>query len=319
MKGYLLLVLILSMSISSHAAIDIYPNQNLTDPSLATTFASQLRNMKIKEMEQVIKGECNQFKEYAYLSIQNWESLKNQTKSTDEAQQYSRQLLREIPYKLSFQYTFPLGIGVYSITEEHIRLTTLNTENFNKYNFIDGIYDACITMNNTKYFELLTNTKYLIGKQKPFVPENEILQKFDPSNSLIKSIYPVSSEKDKLTPAHMVKSINFTDIEFSIAYFLIDEDIRNSFLEGDIRWIDYKKVSREVQGNFNKFMNKGGRNKEFSQIATIVKIISPQITTENNFPSRDVIMSSFNKIKLKDNPILKKKTDDILKKFNYQN
>lgn len=319
MKVYLLLVLTLSMSISSHAAIDIYPNPNLTDPSLATTFASQLRDMKIKEMEQVIKGECNQFKEYAYMSIQNWESLKNQTKSTDEAQQYSRQLLREIPYKLSFQYTFPLGIGIYSITEEHIRLTTLNTKKFNKYKFIDGIYDACITMNNTKYFELLTNTKYLIGNQKPFISESEILQKFEPSHSLLKSIYPVFSEKDKLTPPHMVKSINFTDIEFSIAYVLIDEDIRNSFLESDIRWIDYKKVSREMQGNFVKFMNNGGRNKEFSQIATIVKIISPQITTENTFPSRDDIMSSFNKMKLKDNPILKKKADDVLKKFNYQN
>jgi hypothetical protein len=56
------------MSISSHAAIDIYPNPNLTDPSLATTFASQLRNMKIKEMEEVIKGECNQFKStHTYL------------------------------------------------------------------------------------------------------------------------------------------------------------------------------------------------------------------------------------------------------------
>ena len=66
MKSYLLLVVTLSMSISGLAAIDIYPNPNLTDPSLATTFATQLRNMKVKEMDQVIKGECNQFKEYAY-------------------------------------------------------------------------------------------------------------------------------------------------------------------------------------------------------------------------------------------------------------
>ena len=101
------------MSISSHAAIDIYPNPNLTDPSLATTFASQLRNMKIKEMEEVIKGECNQFKEYTYLSMQNWKSLKNQTKSADEAQRYSQQLVQEMPYRLSFQYTFPLGISAY--------------------------------------------------------------------------------------------------------------------------------------------------------------------------------------------------------------
>lgn len=318
MKSYSLLCLTLSIGISSHAAIDVYPNPNLIDPSLATTFASQLRHMKIKQMEQVIEGECNQFKEYTYLSIQNWEDLKRQRKSFDEAQQTSRQLIREIPYRLSFQYTFPLGIGVYSITEEYIKSTTLYSENFEKYKFINQIYDSCIVMNNTKYFELLTNTKYLTGNQKPFVSESEVLKNFDPSNSAFKSIHLVPSERDKLTPPNMAKSINFTNIEFGIAYVFIDDTIKNGFLQSDIRWIDYKKVSRDMQMNFKQFMEKGGRNQDFALMATIVKMISPQLINKNNVPPvREEIQSAISNFGSETDPVLEKKLKDTFKKFNY--
>lgn len=319
MKGYLLCITIFFISISSQAAVDIYPNPNLTDPSLATTFASQLRNMKIKEMEQIEKGECNQFKEYAYLSIQNWKSLKNQTKSVDEAQQYSQQLVREIPYKLSFQYTFPLGIEAYSVTEEYIKQTTLNSNNLNEHKFLDQIYNACLLMNNSKYFELLSSKRYLIGNQKTFISENEVLKMFDPANSLFRSIYPVPSKEDKLTPPNMAKSINFTTSEFMIANILIDDDIRNSFIKSNIRWIDYKKVSRDMQASFAKFMNEGGRNKNFARIACLIKALSPKITNgdENYIPTMTEISSLFNTLNQNDDPILSKKLKDNLKKFNY--
>lgn len=319
MKGYLPLAAILSISISSHAAIDIYPNPNLTDSSLATTFASQLRNMKITEIEQVIKGECNQFKEYTYLSIQNWKSLKNQKKSSDEAQRYSQQLVREIPYKLSFQYTFPLGIEVYSVIENYIKQTTLNSNSFNEFDFIDSIYNGCISINNTKYFELLTDKKYLTGNQNIFISDSELLKKFDPSHSLFGSIPFKPSEKDRLTPPNMNKSINFTATELKIANILIDDDIRNSFIQSDIRWIDYKKSSREMQGSFIKFMNDGGKNSSFAQIATLTKAISPQITNndEKYIPSRISINSKLDKLMSTNDPIMKKKFEDILKKFNY--
>lgn len=319
MKGYLPLAAILSISISSHAAIDIYPNPNLTDSSLATTFASQLRNMKITEIEQVIKGECNQFKEYTYLSIQNWKSLKNQTKSSDEAQRYSQQLVREIPYKLSFQYTFPLGIEVYLVIENYIKETTLNSKSFNEFDFIDSIYNGCISINNTKYFELLTDKKYLTGNQNTFISDSELLKKFDPSHSLFGSIPFKPSEKDRLTPPNMNKSINFTATELKIANILIDDDIRNSFIQSDIRWIDYKKASREMQGSFIKFMNDGGKNSSFAQIATLTKAISPQITNndEKYIPSRTSINSKLDKLMSTNDPTMKKKFEDILKKFNY--
>ena len=319
MKGYLLLAVTLSISISSHAAIDIYPNPNLTDPSLATTFASQLRNMKIKEMEQVIAGECNQFKEYAYLSIQNWKSFKNQTKSFDEAQQYSQKLVYEIPYRLSSQYTFPLGVRIYSVTEELIKQTTLNDNKLNEFEFLDQMYNACFAMNNTKYFELLSSTKYLSGNQTPFISKDEALKKFDPSNSLFKTISAVPSKDDKLTPPNMRKVINFTTPELSIANTCIDEDIRNSFINSDIRWIDYKKISREMQKSFITFMNEGGKNKHFAQIASLTKIMSPQITgnNDNYIPNRISLTSKLDKLLEKDDPILQKKLSDILKKFNY--
>lgn len=319
LKSYLLLVVTLSMSISGLAAIDIYPNPNLTDPSLATTFATQLRNMKVKEMDQVIKGECNQFKEYAYLSIQNWKSFKNQTKSADEAQQYSQNLVREMPYRLSFQYTFPLGIQMYSITEEHLKQTTLNGNISNQYKLLEQVYSVCLTMNNSKYFELLSSKKYLVGNQSPFSSEHDVLKMFDSSNSLFRSISPIPSKEDKLTPPNMTKSINFTPTEFGIAYTLIDQDIKNSFIQSDIRWIDYKKVSRDMQDNFTKFMKDGGRNKNFAQIASLVKTVSPKITNNNEkyITTQTEIDSFFNSLNLDDDPVLTKKLKDNLKKFNY--
>jgi hypothetical protein len=308
------------MSISSLAAIDIYPNPNLTDPSLATTFASQLRNMKIKEMEQVVKGECNQFKEYAYLSIQNWKSFKNQTKSADEAQQYSQQLVREIPYRLSFQYTFPLGIEIYSTTEEYIKQTTLGRQKLNENNFLNQMYSGCLSMNNSKYFDLLSSKKYLIRNQNPFISESDVLKMFDPTNSMFGSIQPVPSKEDKLTPPNMTKVINFKPIEFVIAHMLIDQDIRNSFITSDISWIDYKKASINMQKNFAKFMKEGGRNKDFAKIASLIKILSPKITNNDEnyiMPTEAEISSVFNTLNLDDDPVLSKNLKDNLKKFNY--
>lgn len=308
------------MSISSLAAVDVYPNPNLTDPSLATTFASQLRNMKIKEMEQVIKGECNQFKEYTYLSIQNWKSLKNRTKSADEAQRYSQQLVREIPYRLSFQYTFPLGISVYSTTEEYIKQATLNSEKFNENSILNQMYGGCLSMNDVKYFDLLSSEKYLTGSRNPFISESDALKMFDPTNSLFRSIHPVPSKEDKLTPPNMAKKINFKPIEFVIARMLIDQDIRNSFITSNIRWIDYKKASFSMQKDFVKFMKEGGRNKDFAGIASLVKTLSPKITNNDEnyiMPTEAEMSSIFSNNNLDDDPVLIKNLKDNLKKFNY--
>lgn len=116
----------------------------------------------------------------------------------------------------------------------------------------------------------------------------------------------------------MSKSINFTVSELHIANILIDDDIRNSFIQSDTRWIDYKKISREIQGSFIKFMNEGGRNRSFAEIASLVKVSSPQITNNDNFiPSRVSIGAMIDKFPPKDDPALKKKMSDILKKFNY--
>ena len=308
------------MSISSHAAIDIYPNPNLTDPSLATTFASQLRNMKIKEMEEVIKGECNQFKEYTYLSMQNWKSLKNQTKSADEAQRYSQQLVQEMPYRLSFQYTFPLGISAYLTTEEYIKQVTLSSEKLNETSMLDKMYSGCLSMNDVKYFDLLSSEKYLTGSRTPFISESDVLKMFDPTNSLFRSIHPVPSKEDKLTPPNMAKTINFKPIEFIIARILIDQDIRNSFITSNIRWIDYKKASFTMQKNFVKFMEKGGRNKDFARVASMVKTLSPRITNNDEnyiIPTEAEISSVFNNDNLNGNPVLIKDLKNNLKKFNY--
>lgn len=319
MKNYLRLIVILSISTSSIAAIDVYPNPNLTDPSLATTFASQLRNMKIREMEGVIKGECNQFKEYVYLSIQNWESFKKKTKSADEAQQYSQRLVGEMPYRLSFQYTFPLGINIYSTTEEYIKQATLNTKTINENKLLNQMYTSCLVNNNTKYFEILSSTKYLRGNQSPFISENDMLVMFDPSKSFFTSLNPIPSKEDKLTPPNMNKAINFKPIELVMVRMLIDEDIKNSFKNSNIRWIDYKKSSFMMQTRFVKFMEEGGRNKDFATVASLVKILSPKITNndENYLIIEEDIANIMSNSNVFDDPVLSKNLKDNLKKFNY--
>ncbi|HHR0945445.1 TPA: hypothetical protein ACS286_005608, partial [Klebsiella pneumoniae] len=94
---------------------------------------------------------------------------------------------------------------------------------------------------------------------------------------------------------------------------------KNSFIQSDIRWIDYKKVSRDMQDNFTKFMKDGGRNKNFAQIASLIKTVSPKITNNNEkyITTQTEIDSFFNSLNLDDDPVLTKKLKDNLKKFNY--
>jgi len=185
---------------------------------------------------------------------------------------------------------------------------------------LDKMYSGCLSMNDVKYFDLLSSEKYLTGSRTPFISESDVLKMFDPTNSLFRSIHPVPSKEDKLTPPNMAKTINFKPIEFIIARILIDQDIRNSFITSNIRWIDYKKASFTMQKRFSKFMEEGGRNKDFATIASLVKTLSPKITNNDEnylMPTEAEILNVMNNSSLFDDPVFSKNFKDTLKKFNY--
>ncbi|WP_180000627.1 hypothetical protein [Acinetobacter sp. YH12239] len=251
---------------------DPYPNPHLTDSTLATTFASKLRNEKIIPMEKLIRGECNQFKEYTYLSIQNWREFNNQNKSYDEASTYSHQLVSQFPYQQSIQYTFPLGREAYAAIENHIKIAM--SQKRNQFELLKEIDDFCLRVNNTKYYNILSSPKYLLGNKSPFASKEKVVNYFNPEKSMIKSLENTVSKEDKITPKNIGNSINFTKKDLDIACSLIDDDIRRSFITSDITWIDYKNESRKIQNDFIGFMSNGGRNKNFAQIAIAVKKLS---------------------------------------------
>lgn len=287
-----ILITALMLSLSKLAAaqtIDIYPNPNLTDPSLATTFASQLRSKNIKEMERLIAGECNQYKEYVSLSFQNWSSLNRNNKSTDEAKRYSEQLIREVPYRQAFQYTFPLGIQIYALSENTIK--DLVNDKLSEQKVLNIMNNNCLSINNTKYYEILTSSKYLSRSQSAFITEDLLKSKFNSKESMFKNPKYVESKLDKLTPPNIEKKLNFTLKDVQIANFLIDDDIKNSFLNSntDVRWIDYKRTSREMQESFMRFLKEGGKNKNFAEIIMTVEIIKDVIPNYKNLYREQVI------------------------------
>lgn len=282
--------LILSLpSLTIAQTIDIYPNPNLTEPSLATTFASQLRSKKIKEMESLIAGECNQYKQYVSLSYQNWNSLHKSYKSIDEANRYSQQLISEFPYRQSFQYTFPLGIQVYMLSENSIK--EFINANVSEQNVLNIMNNNCLSINNTKYYEILTSSKYLNGTQSAFIEEDLLNSKFNSKESVFKSPKYTESKVDKVTPPNIEKKLNFTLKDVQIANFLIDDDIKKSFLNSntDVRWIDYKKTSREMQQSFMKFLKDGGRNKNFAEIIAHVVLMRDVVPNYQNLYREELI------------------------------
>jgi|GEM_PF-1669169 len=306
---------ILSLNAQSRI-FDIYPNPYLTDASLETTFVSKLRNTSIKDMDKLIEGECRQYKDYVHLSIQNWDLAKFKHKSLDEAENYSNQLIRQIPYQQSQQYTFPLGTRTYAESEQIIKNVVLHrTEPLKQQELIDDMYYTCIQMNNQKYFALLTSDRYIVKNQKIFLTKDELLKNFNSSKSLLK-LEHIPSDKDKLTPPNVGKKINFSEKDLLVANSLIDDDIKTNFAIDKVRWIDYKKASRDTQSSFEKFMKEGGKNKNFVLIASLVKYHSLET---DNFKNIEVRNESTIKNIFEDNSkeFYEEKLKTMLKNFNY--
>ncbi|NNG82929.1 hypothetical protein [Acinetobacter sp. ANC 5378] len=317
LKIALLALPICILSTSSQSRIfDIYPNPHLTDPSLETTFVSKLRNTSIEDMDKLIEGECRQYRDYVYLSIQNWDLAKFKHKSLDEAENYSQRLTVQIPYQQSNQYTFPFGIRTYIESEKILKNSVLNrTEPLKQKELIDDMYYTCIQMNNQKYFILLTSDRYIVNNQKIFLTENELSQKLSSNKSFLE-LKHTPSEKDKITPSNIGKKINFSEKDLLAATTLINDDIKNHFTLSTTRWIDYKKASIDMQLSFDKFMKEGGRNKNFAVIASSVKYQSLQTENFKNIEVRNVqTLEKLFENTSKDT--LEEKFKGILKSFNY--
>lgn len=319
--NFKILLSALSISVLSTSSMsrgfDIYDNPLLTDSSLATNVVTRLRNTNINDMDNLIKGECNQYKNYIHLSIENWELARLKYKSLNEAEDYSRKLTRQIPYQQSRQYTFPFGIRTYIESEEIIKNAVFTqTEQLKPKEFVDDMYYTCIQMNTQKYLIILGSNEYAKNNQPIFLSESELVKKFDSTNSLL-SFKHIPSEEDKLTPPSVGKKIGFTERDLQAVYSLIDDDIKNSFSKSNVRWIDYKKVSRDMQSNFEKFMKEGGRNKNFAVLASLVKYVSLETGNFKNIEIKNSenVGSIFNK-KLED--MSEEKFIPILKNFNYQ-
>lgn len=75
-----------------------------------------------------------------------------------------------------------------------------------------------------------------------------------------------------------------------------------------------------MQKRFSKFMEEGGRNKDFAKIASLVKTLSPKITNndENYLMATEAeILNVMNNSSLFEDPVFSKNLKDTLKKFNY--
>ena len=317
-KIILLAISIISVNANAQfSGFDIYANPQLIEPSLATTFVNRLRNTSIDEMDKLIEGECRQYQNYVYLSIENWDLAKFKHKSFDEAQKYSRQLITQIPYQQSNQYTFPFGIRTYIQSEEILKKAVFErTEPLKQNELVDDMYLKCVQMNNQKYFIILSSDKYVRKDQSIFLSDSELSREFDSSKSFLK-LNIIPNESDKITAPNVAQKIKFTEKDFLVANSLINNDIKNSFSSNTIKWIDYRKVSYDMQDSFENFMKNGGRNKNFAQIASIVKYQSLKTDNFKNVEVRNesVLINLFNN---NSENLSVEKIKEIMSNFNYK-
>ncbi len=280
MKNMYLILLSLLTNVCNAEQIsinwDIYPNPNLSEPSLITSVVSQLRQKNISSMENMIIGECNQYNDYVNLSISNWQSAPY--KSLVEVESYSNQLITQYPYRQSNLLSFPFGIQTYRESEAIIKknIYTNTSGNVNIKNFRQSMYNSCIHIATAKYLRILSSPKYAPQDTVLFKPVSETLRNYN--GSFFQKYDGKELEKNK-TQANLIKKVDFSLEDMIFANTLINNDIRVS-LPSDTRWIDFKVASVTAQTNFMYFMEHGGNNQQFALIGFYTKLMSIQT---NNF------------------------------------
>lgn len=262
---------------------DVYPNPYLTDPSLATTFASKLRNLKYNDMQSLISNECDQFKNFSYLSATNWyEYLKNR-KTLDEAQQYSNMLLTQFPDQQAQLFTFPFGYETLKTIDDNTKNLLSNGSSITQAVSLQQSY--CIyALAPIKNFTVTTNPEYLYNNQKiDFLSNDKIMQLVENNkkNSLITMVFDNNAHSEKALSQKEISKLKLTPKGLIVVGVLLQDDISKLFMNTDIRWIDYMNFyNQQVSTTINFYEHGGNINQYYFMILCTAKALELE---SNNF------------------------------------
>ena len=272
---FIAFLFILSVDVSAQSNWSVSPNPYLNSPEATTETVSQMKEFSIKQLQGIIDNECNEFSNFINLSIDNWVLARMGEKSESEAANYSWQLNMQMHASQFKMFAFPFGVSTYSAFNESIKKRFYVDKKGTKTSqqrFVKKITNYCRAhMGPEKYYSILSNPKYIRGKDKPFdlnsFEESRISNKSKTFINLNEST-PLGSWK---TPANLEKKIGFSDKLKGVAYTLISQDVEQSMLDQNQTWYVYQHVLNNKKSEFEKFLIKGGENKIFSLLVISVK------------------------------------------------
>lgn len=279
--GFLLVANIASVN------ADIYSNPYLTDPSLATTFAEQLRNFNYSEMDNLINSECNQFQEFTYLSLLNWQAYVKNQKSLNEAVDYSNLLVTQFPNRQAKFFTFPLGIQSFKDVDNLIKSSLLTGKDFDYIN--NNLKNYCLlNLVPAKNFEIATSPKYFLKNSEiKFLSPQQIME-LASKKSDKSSFYNLQQSQKTLNKEYsksLLANLNLSIEEKVVANTLLREDLEIIFNQDNIRWIDYEYFYTQQLMGFKNFLEHGGKSNYFFSLILASKALAEET---NNFKNIDI-------------------------------
>lgn len=275
--------LLISSLVITTSNADVYPNPYLTDPSLATTFASKLRNLKYNDMQSLISNECDQFKNFSYLSATNWYEYLNNRKTLDEAQQYSNMLLTQFPDQQAKIFTFPFGYETLKTIDDNTKSLLSNGSSVTQAVSLHQSY--CIySLAPIKNFTVTTSPEYLYNNQKiDFLSNDKIMHLLENNkkHSLITMIFDKNNHNEKAISQKDISKLKLTTKGMVVVSVLLQDDISKLFMNTDIRWIDYMNFYNQQVSITSDFYEHGGNmNQYYFTLLCTAKLLELE---SNNF------------------------------------
>lgn len=302
MLKIIILAFLVGGAISTSYA-DIYPNPYLTDPSLATTFASKLRDLNYDDMQKLISSECNQLESFAYLSANNWYEYINHRKTLSESQQYSDMLLAQFPNQQAQLFTFPFGYKTLKMVDDNIQSHISTGSRVSEAVSLHKSY-CLYSLAPVKNFDVITNTDYLLKNAKiNFLSSDKFfeLARKKQDNALIEMVFDPNAVRD--VPVKKLAKLNLTKKDMVVLGLLLQDDISKIFTNTNVKWIDYRNFYNEQASRLSDAYEYGGKiNKYYLMLLVTVKALELE---SNDFKGLNIydpaeISKIFHEEKLKD-------------------
>ena len=295
-KNIILLLTTFSLYSTTLAkGLDVAFNPDLNSSSTAIDAFNQLKKLPIKDFEAKISGDCDQVSKFAKLSINNWSMAKIGKKSEDDAQKFSKMLVKQTVDTQSKLYPFLNNYSVYtdldSISRD-IYFTQKKSPGISEIFFIDRFIDR---IKNHCINSILSHSEPS-RESEINIDLNELEEKKIQSNikSTLINLNQSVPEGSKLTPKDIGIKLNFSLWEIFVSNVLMANDIKKTMMKLNQPWYVYQYVLYKKYNEYSNFLKNGGYNRQFAVLTLKTKILSPK---SNNLDANNLNLDEINSLK----------------------